>query len=49
VPDKNWGSADLGLSAQLSRNITGWFDYNGHFSDSSQKYNNFNVGLKYLF
>ena len=47
--DKNWGSADLGLSAQFSQRFSAWVSYNGHFSDDSQKYNSVNLGLKYAF
>ncbi|MEW9573311.1 autotransporter domain-containing protein [Rhodanobacter sp. Si-c] len=49
TPDKNWGSADLGLSAQFNRRLSGWVSYNGHFSDDSQKYNSVNLGVKYAF
>ena len=49
TPDKNWGSADLGLSAQFSQRFTGWVSYNGHFSGSSQTYNSVNLGVKYAF
>ncbi len=46
VPDKTWGSADVGLSAQFSENVTGWVGYSGRFSDNSQKYNSVNLGVK---
>ncbi|MBD8882185.1 MULTISPECIES: autotransporter domain-containing protein [Rhodanobacter] len=49
TPDKTWGSADLGVSAQFSQNLSGWVGYSGHFSDDSQKYNSLNVGVKYAF
>lgn len=49
VPDKTWGSADLGLSAQFNPRLSGWVGYSGHFSDDSQKYNSVNLGLKYAF
>jgi outer membrane lipase/esterase len=49
MPDKTWGSADLGLSAQFSPRLSGWAGYSGRFSDSSQKYNSVNLGLKYAF
>ncbi|WP_114239502.1 autotransporter domain-containing protein [Dyella sp. C9] len=48
-PDKNWGTADIGLSAQFSKALTGWVGYSGHFSDDSQKYNSINLGMKYAF
>ncbi|MEI7036883.1 autotransporter domain-containing protein [Fulvimonas yonginensis] len=46
VPDKTWGSADLGLSAQFSQNVTGWFGYHGRFSDRNQKDDSVNLGVK---
>ncbi len=49
IPDKNWGSADLGLIAMLTDKVSIWFDYSGHFSDNSQKYNSVNLGMKYNF
>jgi outer membrane lipase/esterase len=49
IPDKTWGSADLGLTAQFSAQLSGTASYNAHFSDSAQKYNAFNLGLRYRF
>ena len=49
IPDKTWGSADLGLTAQFSDKLSGTASYNAHFSDSAQKYNAFNLGLRYKF
>ena len=49
VPDKTWGSADLGVTAQFTPKLSGSVSYNAHFSDSSQKYNAFNTALKYRF
>jgi outer membrane lipase/esterase len=49
IPDKTWGSADLGLTAQFSPQLSGTMSYNAHFSDSAQKYNGFNRGLRYRF
>ncbi|WP_199098271.1 autotransporter domain-containing protein [Dyella sp. ASV21] len=48
-PDKTWGTADVGLGAQFSQSFTGWLGYSGRFSDSSQKYDSVNLGLKYAF
>jgi outer membrane lipase/esterase len=45
-PDKTWGTADLGLMAQLSENVVSWLGYSGRFSDDSQKYNSVNLGMK---
>ncbi|BFI94582.1 MAG: autotransporter domain-containing protein [Rhodanobacter sp.] len=49
MPDKTWGSADLGLSAQFNARLSGWVGYSGRFSDNSQKYNSVNLGMKYAF
>ncbi|WP_130617028.1 autotransporter outer membrane beta-barrel domain-containing protein [Dyella amyloliquefaciens] len=49
TPDKNWGTADVGLGAQFSQALSGWLGYSGRFSDNSQKYNSINLGLKYAF
>lgn len=49
TPDKTWGTADVGLSAQFSQALSGWLGYSGRFSDNSQKYNSVNLGLKYAF
>jgi len=46
VPDKTWGTASFGLSAQLAPNVTSWIGYDGRFSDNSQKYNSLNMGFK---
>jgi outer membrane lipase/esterase len=46
TPDKTWATADLGLLAQFSENLTGWLGYSGRFSDDSQKFNSLNVGMK---
>ena len=46
VPDKTWGTASIGLSAQLTPNVTSWIGYSGHFSDDSQRFNSFNMGFK---
>ncbi|WP_449427132.1 autotransporter outer membrane beta-barrel domain-containing protein [Rhodanobacter umsongensis] len=46
VPDKTWGTASIGLSAELTPSVTSWIGYEGHFSDSSQRYNSVNLGFK---
>lgn len=45
-PDKTWGTADIGLTAQFSQNLSGWIGYSGRFNDDSQKYNSINLGVK---
>jgi outer membrane lipase/esterase len=49
TPDKNWGSANVGLTTQFTQNVSGWIAYNGHFSDNSQRYNAINLGVKFGF
>jgi outer membrane lipase/esterase len=49
TPDKNWATAELGLSARLTPSMTSWIGYSGRFSDTSQKYNSFNMGFKVMF
>ena len=49
TPDKNWGSANVGLIAQITPNVSGSIGYAGHFSDSSQRYNSINLGVKFGF
>ncbi|MEO7068534.1 MAG: autotransporter domain-containing protein [Rhodanobacter sp.] len=49
VPDKSWGTASVGVAAQLTPTISSWFGYNGRFSDNSQKYNSLNMGVKIKF
>ena len=46
VPDKTWASADVGLSAQFSPSVTGWFGYHGRFSDDNQRDDAVNLGIK---
>lgn len=45
-PDKSWGTASLGLSAQLTPSVQSWIGYSGRFSDNSQKYNSINMGVR---
>lgn len=49
MPDRNWGSVNAGLSAQLTPNLTGWIAYNGFVANDSQNFNGINVGVKYGF
>ncbi|GGA49510.1 autotransporter outer membrane beta-barrel domain-containing protein [Dyella nitratireducens] len=49
TPDKNWGSVNVGLTAQITPNLSGWIAYNGHFADNSQRSNGVNLGVKYGF
>ena len=46
TPKKNWGSANAGVTAQITPNLSGWIAYNGHFADNSQHSNGVNLGVK---
>lgn len=48
VPDKTWGAASIGVTTQLTPSVSSWIGYTGRFSDSSQHYNNINMGFKIL-
>ena len=48
-PARTWGTADLGVSAQLSPSVTSWIGYSGRIGDSSQRYNSLNMGLRIAF
>ncbi len=48
VPDKTWGMANVGLTTQLTPSVSSWVGYTGRFSDSSQRYNNINMGFRIL-
>ena len=49
MPDKNWGSAGVGLAADFTPNFSGWIGYDGRFSDSSQRVDSLNIGAKFRF
>ncbi|HEX7370552.1 MAG TPA: autotransporter domain-containing protein [Rhodanobacteraceae bacterium] len=49
MPDKNWGSAGVGLTADFTPNFSGWIGYDGRFSDSSQSLSSLNIGAKLSF
>jgi outer membrane lipase/esterase len=46
TPDKNWGTANVGLTAKVTSNLSAWIAYNGHFADNSQRINGVNLGMK---
>lgn len=48
TPDKTWGAANLGVTTQLTPSVSSWVGYTGRFSDSSQRFNNINMGFKIL-
>ncbi len=49
LPDRSWVSAELGLGCAFTPDLTGWIGYSGRFSDSSQRMDNLNLGVKFLF
>ncbi len=49
TPDKTWGSADIGLSAQLTPSVSSWISVNSRFSDNTQKNTGVNLGFKVAF
>ena len=49
APDKNWGSAGVGLAADFTPNLSGWIGYDGRFSDSTQRVDSLNIGARFRF
>ena len=49
MPDKNWGSAGVGLAADFTPNFSGWIGYDGRFSDSTQRVDSLNLGARFRF
>ncbi|MBN8736505.1 MAG: autotransporter domain-containing protein [Xanthomonadales bacterium] len=49
APDKNWGSAGVGLAADFTPNFSGWIGYDGRFSDSTQRVDSLNIGARFRF
>ncbi len=49
IPDADWGSARLGLTADLSASVSTWIGYEGRFSDSNQRLNHLDMGFKVAF
>ena len=49
VPDKTWGMASVGLTTQLTPTVSSWVGYTGRFSDTSQRFNNINMGFRIKF
>jgi outer membrane lipase/esterase len=49
MPDKNWGSVGVGMSADFTPSFSGWIGYDGRFSDSSQRVDSLNLGARFRF
>lgn len=46
-PDSSYWTGQLGVAAELGGNFSGFAAYSGHFGDSSQRIDSFNLGLKW--
>ncbi|QWT19771.1 autotransporter domain-containing protein [Bacillus sp. NP157] len=49
TPDKNWVTADVGISADFNQSWSGWASYSGRFGDDTQKLNSLQLGVKLAF
>ncbi|MDQ2971704.1 MAG: autotransporter domain-containing protein [Pseudomonadota bacterium] len=49
MPDKTWGSAGVGVSADFTPKLSGWVSYDGRFSDRNQRVDSLNLGAKLAF
>jgi len=49
MPDKSWGTGNVGLNVWFTDKLNAWVAYSGRFGDSSQRYDNVNLGMKYAF
>ncbi|MBS0213017.1 MAG: autotransporter domain-containing protein [Proteobacteria bacterium] len=45
-PNSSYWTGQLGVAASLGGNFSGFASYDGHFGDSSQRIDSFNVGVK---
>jgi outer membrane lipase/esterase len=48
-PDSSWFTGEVGVTANLGDNLTGYAAYNGRFSDANQRIDSVNLGLAYTF
>jgi len=46
-PDSSYWTGQLGIAAELGGNFSGFAAYSGHFGDSNQRIDSFNLGLKW--
>ncbi len=49
TPDKNWGTANVGVIAQLTPNVSGLGQLQRSLCRQRQRYNSINMGLKFGF
>ncbi len=49
LPDSDWWSAELGVSAEFGNNLVGYVAYNGLFGNSTQRVDSGNIGIKWSF
>lgn len=46
-PDASYWTGQLGIAAEMGDNFSGFAAYSGHFGDSNQRVDSFNLGLKW--
>ncbi|HTA63957.1 MAG TPA: autotransporter outer membrane beta-barrel domain-containing protein, partial [Xanthomonadaceae bacterium] len=46
-PDSSYWTGELGVSANFGSGFTGYAAYSGHFGDSNENVNSFNLGVKW--
>ncbi|HEY2344843.1 MAG TPA: autotransporter domain-containing protein [Xanthomonadaceae bacterium] len=46
-PDSSYWTGQLGLAAEIGGNFSGFAAYSGHFGDSNERVDSFNIGLKW--
>ncbi len=46
-PDDSFWSGEFGVAAEFGDHMSGFASYNGHFGDSNQRADSFNLGLKW--
>jgi outer membrane lipase/esterase len=49
LPESDWWSAELGVSAEFGNNLVGYVAYNGLFGNSTQRVDSGSVGIKWSF
>lgn len=45
--DSNWWDGQVGLSAQMGSNISGYLSYNGQFGNTTERVDSINLGVKW--
>jgi outer membrane lipase/esterase len=47
LPDSSYWTGELGVAATIGSNMSAFAAYNGHFGDSNQRVDSFNLGVKW--